>query len=141
MYRVSPFTYLVGSVLSVGLSGTDIDCASNEILKFSPPNPGQTCKSFMQDYISYAGGKLKNENATTNCEFCPLAKTDDFLASMSIYFKDRWRDVGILFAFCAFNILAAVFLYWLARVPKGQRVKEVPDQDAMTKVQSKKKEK
>ncbi|QKX55294.1 uncharacterized protein TRUGW13939_02386 [Talaromyces rugulosus] len=143
MYRVSPFTYLVGSVLSVGLSGAEIHCASNEILKFSPPNPGQTCEAFMQNYMSYAGGKLLNENATTNCEFCPLAYTDDFLAGMSIYFKDRWRDVGILFAFCAFNILAAVFLYWLARVPKGERVKEVPDQDAITitKTQSKKEEK
>ncbi|KAH8692011.1 putative ABC multidrug transporter [Talaromyces proteolyticus] len=129
MYRVSPFTYLVGAVLSTGLSGTSIKCASNEILKFNPPNPGQTCQDYLNSYMSYAGGYLLNNTATTECQFCALATTDDFLATLSIYFKDRWRDVGILFAYCGFNILAAIFLYWLARVPKGKRVKEIPDQE------------
>lgn len=31
---------------------------------------------------------------------------------------------GILFAFIAFNTAAAIFLYWLARVPKQKKEKK-----------------
>jgi ABC-type multidrug transport system permease subunit len=96
------------------------------LLTLSPPTVGETCQTFLTNYTSYAGGRLINPDATENCQFCSLATTDDFLAAESIYFSDRWRDIGILFAYCAFNFLAAIFLYWLARVPKGNRVKEVP---------------
>ncbi|OKL58610.1 ABC transporter CDR4 [Talaromyces atroroseus] len=127
MYRVSPFTYMVSAVLSVGLAQTAVQCSSIELLSLAPPNAGETCQSFLGSYVSSAGGQLMNPNATSNCEYCSLATTDEFLAAEGIYFSDRWRNIGILFAYCGFNILAAVFLYWLARVPKGNRVKEVPD--------------
>ncbi|KUL89663.1 hypothetical protein ZTR_00514 [Talaromyces verruculosus] len=126
MYRVSPFTYMVSAVLSVGLAQTDVKCSSIELLTLSPPTVGETCQSFLYNYTSYAGGRIINPDATTNCQFCSLATTDDFLAAESIYFSDRWRDIGILFGYCAFNVAAAIGLYWLARVPKGNRVKEVP---------------
>jgi ABC-type multidrug transport system permease subunit len=74
--------------------------------------------------MQYAGGYLANPDATTDCQFCPVSTTDSFLAQLSIFYSDRWRDIGILFAFVGFNILAAVFLYWLARVPKKTTVKE-----------------
>jgi ATP-binding cassette, subfamily G (WHITE), member 2, PDR len=126
MYRVSPFTYMVSAVLSVGLAQTDVKCSSIELLTLSPPTRGETCQSFLSNYTSYAGGQIINPDATTNCQFCSIATTDDFLAAESIYFSDRWRDIGILFGYCAFNVAAAIGLYWLARVPKGNRVKEVP---------------
>jgi ATP-binding cassette, subfamily G (WHITE), member 2, PDR len=127
MYRLSPFTYIVSAVLSVGLAGTAVKCSSIELLNLAPPNAGETCESFLGAYVSSAGGQLMNPNATSSCEYCSLATTDQFLDAESIYFSERWRNIGILFAYCAFNIFAAVFLYWLARVPKGNRVKEVPN--------------
>jgi ABC-type multidrug transport system permease subunit len=129
MYRISPFTYMVSAVLSVGLAQTDVKCSSIELLTLSPPTLGETCQSFLSNYTSYAGGRIINPDATENCQFCSLATTDDFLAAESIYFSDRWRDIGILFAYCGFNVLAAIGLYWLARVPKGNRVKEVPGEN------------
>lgn len=145
MYRVSPFTYFVSAVLSVGLAQTDVNCSSMELLTLSPPTPGGTCRSFLYNYTTYAGGRIINPDATANCQFCSLATTDDFLAAENIYFSDRWRDIGILFAYCGFNVLAAIALYWLARVPKGNRVKEVPgaegDNDvAIVKTRSQRKE-
>jgi ABC-type multidrug transport system permease subunit len=41
-------------------------------------------------------------------------------------YSDHWRNIGVLFAYVGFNIVAAVFLYWLCRVPKhwSRKVKQ-----------------
>ena len=49
---------------------------------------------------------------------CAMSRTDQFLAMIDIYYSDLWRNVGVLFVYIVFNAAAAVFLYWLARVPK-----------------------
>lgn len=117
MYRLSPFTYYVSSVLSTGLANTEVQCSSIEFLKLSPP-AGQTCGNYLQSYIKAAGGKLTNPTATENCQYCPVADTNTFLRSVNISFDDCWRNIGILFLFIAVNIFGAIGLYWLIRVPK-----------------------
>lgn len=47
-----------------------------------------------------------------------MSRTDQFLAQINIYYADVWRNVGLLFVYIVFNAVAAVFLYWLMRVPK-----------------------
>jgi len=121
MYRVSPFTYLVSSMLAVGLANTNVTCASDEFLKFSAP-AGQTCATYMADYIAASGGYLQNPNATS-CEFCRISETNVFLASVNSFYGQRWRNFGFLWAYVIFNVCGAVFLYWLARVPKKQKEK------------------
>ncbi|RAK73142.1 pleiotropic drug resistance family ABC transporter [Aspergillus fijiensis CBS 313.89] len=118
MYRVSPFTYLVSAMLSTGISGTKAVCESVEYLTFNPPN-NQTCESYMKAYISVAGGYLEDPSATSNCQFCTISSTDTFLASVSSYFSDAWRNFGLMWVYIIFNIAAAVGIYWLARVPKS----------------------
>jgi ATP-binding cassette, subfamily G (WHITE), member 2, PDR len=117
MYRVSPFTYLVSSLLSTAVSGTTVTCAANEVLHITPPD-NQTCIDYLRGYIKTAGGYLVNENARSDCQFCSVKSTDVFLASVSSYWSDAWRNFGILFAYIAFNVAGAVALYWLLRVPK-----------------------
>jgi ABC-type multidrug transport system permease subunit len=117
MYRVSPFTYLVSAMLSTGLSGTEVVCEAVEYLTFDPPS-NQTCFEYMEDYINQAGGYLADNSATSNCQFCTMARTDTFLASVVSYFSDAWRNFGLMWVYIAFNIVAAVGIYWLARVPK-----------------------
>jgi ABC-type multidrug transport system permease subunit len=55
-----------------------------------------------------------------------VAETDTFLAQLNISYSDRWRNVGLLFVYIVFNVFAAVFLYWLIRVPKkrSRKIKE-----------------
>jgi len=55
-----------------------------------------------------------------------LSSTNQFLAQVSSNYALRWRNFGILWAFIIFNGFAAVFLYWLVRVPKksGRKVKK-----------------
>ncbi|KAG8167727.1 hypothetical protein KVR01_003416 [Diaporthe batatas] len=122
MYRVSPFTYLISSVLSTGLANTAVRCSSNEYVHFDPP-ANQTCAAYMSDYISAAGGYLENPTATADCSFCSVENTNAFLASISSSFDNRWRDFGIGMVYIVFNIVAALFLYWLVRMPKKGKKK------------------
>lgn len=122
MYRVSPFTYLVSGMLATGVGRTTAVCEKVEFLHLTPP-ANTTCYDYMSDYIGSFGGYLENDNATDSCSFCQISSTDTFLSAVSSYYEDRWRNFGIMWAFIVFNIAAAVFIYWLARVPKGSRSK------------------
>lgn len=121
MYRVSPFTYLVQGMLSTGLSGTTVECASNELLEFNPAPGYSTCQSYMESYMNLNGGYLSDPNATSACEFCTISSTDTYLAEVSSYFSQAWRNFGLMWVYIGFNVVAAVFIYWLARVPKGKK--------------------
>ncbi|GLA59934.1 hypothetical protein AtubIFM54640_011358 [Aspergillus tubingensis] len=123
MYRVSPFTYLVSSVLSVGIAGNDVECSDIELLHIPPPT-GQNCSSYLDTYVRNYQATLLNPEDNTECLVCSISKTDQYLSALSMSYSDRWRNVGILFAFIVFNAIAAVFLYWLVRVPKKKSVKE-----------------
>ncbi|OWZ43068.1 ATP-binding cassette transporter [Cryptococcus neoformans var. grubii Br795] len=118
MYRVSPFTYLVDGMLSTAVAETSVVCSDIELLTLNPPS-GESCGDYMSTYISNYGGYLVNENATTACEFCSMSSTNTFLAQFNIHYSNKWRDFGLLWAYVVFNIIAAVGIYWLARVPKN----------------------
>ncbi|VEU20288.1 DEKNAAC101162 [Brettanomyces naardenensis] len=124
MYRVSPFTYWVSSMLSTGIGRSAVHCLPNELVSFPPPE-GMTCGAYMEKYISAAGGYLEDSNATQTCEFCSLSSTDTYLASLHISYDNRWRDWGIFFCYVVINELFMLSLYWLVRVPKkNDRVKD-----------------
>ncbi|RAL04636.1 pleiotropic drug resistance family ABC transporter [Aspergillus ibericus CBS 121593] len=123
MYRVSPFTYLVSSVLSVGIAGNDVECSDIELLHIPPP-AGQNCSSFLGSYVHDYQASLLDPGNTTECLVCSISTTDQYLSALSMSYSDRWRNVGILFVYVVFNAFAAVFLYWLVRVPKKKSVKE-----------------
>ncbi|KGO62913.1 CDR ABC transporter [Penicillium expansum] len=123
MYRVSPFTYLVSAMLSTGVSGADAVCEAVEYLKFSPP-ANQTCGDYMGPYIKMAGtGYLQDPTSTAECAFCSVSKTNSFLIRISSDFADAWRNFGLMWVYILANIAGALFIYWLARVPKGKRTK------------------
>ncbi|KAH7185932.1 ABC-2 type transporter-domain-containing protein [Fusarium flagelliforme] len=117
MYYVSPFTYIVGGMLATGVANTDVTCASNELVPLNPPN-GSTCVEYMGDYIQMMGGYLVDEDATSNCQYCSIAKTNTYLAGVNIDYADRWRNFGLIWVYIIFNMAAALFIYWLARMPK-----------------------
>jgi ATP-binding cassette, subfamily G (WHITE), member 2, PDR len=120
LYRVSPLSYWISAVLTTGLANVEVTCASNEWTAISVPN-GQTCGDYMADYISRVGGYLLDPKATSDCSYCKVKDTNIFLSSISSEYKDRWRNFGIMWAFIAFNIVAALALYWLVKMPKGKR--------------------
>jgi ATP-binding cassette subfamily G (WHITE) protein 2 (PDR) len=125
MYRVSPFTYLISGMLAVGIANSPVQCSAVELVHMNPPL-GQTCGEYLADYIQMAGGYVQNPDSTTNCGFCTIADTNQFLAGVESFYRYRWRNFGIFFCYIAFNVTMIFFLYWLARVPKRKdRVKHV----------------
>lgn len=123
MYRVSPFTYFVSTVLSVGLANSDVTCSDVELLSFKPALG--TCGEYMEPFMLVAGGYLIDEKATNSCRFCTVSSTNTFLASVKADYDLRWRNIGIFIAYPFINMIGTLFFYWLARVPKRSREKHL----------------
>jgi ABC-type multidrug transport system permease subunit len=123
MYRVNPFTYLVSSFLAATMGKASAYCAENEFQRFNLP-ANQTCGEYMQDYISMAGGYVRDAKSTGQCQFCQIDNTDQFLQRVNANWDTRWRDFGLLWVYVAFNVAAAIFLYWLCRVPRTKKAKK-----------------
>jgi ABC-type multidrug transport system permease subunit len=125
LYRISPLTYLVSGILSVGLANSHIACTTEEFLHFCSPLLSN-CSTYLAPYIERFNGSFVPDsmNSTTECVFCTGSDTNIFLESVSAKYADRWRNFGIIWVYVGFNAAAAVGLYWLARVPKGRREKK-----------------
>lgn len=65
MYRISPFTYLVGGLLTTATGHAEILCADNEYSRFQTP-AGASCGEYMAPYIASRGGYLLNPSQLTN---------------------------------------------------------------------------
>jgi ATP-binding cassette, subfamily G (WHITE), member 2, PDR len=104
-------------MMSTGTAGVDVVCSMKELVNIDPLS-GQTCGAYLKEYLSFAGGRLLNPDATQQCQFCPVANTDTLFATLGIYFEDRWQNFGITMAFTFSNVLIAMGLYWTFRVPK-----------------------
>ncbi|KAJ6155247.1 hypothetical protein N7470_005813 [Penicillium chermesinum] len=124
MHRVSPLTYYVGGISATALHGRPIHCTDREVVSFDAP-AGQTCGEYLREYLEFAPGRLLNWNSTSECQYCPLRSADQYLASRDIFWDLRWRDYGLLWAYFAFNILAAISLYYLFRVLPYSRKNKV----------------
>ncbi|GJN93621.1 hypothetical protein Rhopal_006678-T1 [Rhodotorula paludigena] len=135
MYRVSPFTYLAEGLLGAAVGNTQVVCDDLEFARFTAPS-GQTCGEYMSDYIAVAGGRLLDPTAT-DCQFCALDNTNQFLQSVSYSYDNRWRDFGLLWVYVIFNIVAACFFYWLARMPKKSRKQKKQEKEAASQAQQK----
>ena len=89
-------------MLSTAVANVDVVCAANEMLKFEPLS-GMTCGEYLDDYINGVdgmqgvGGYLEDRNSTTMCSYCPMDKTNTFLAQVGSYYDERWRNFGYVF--------------------------------------------
>lgn len=122
MYRVNPFTYIIEGLLGTNLGNAPMYCADNELIRFTAPE-GSTCAEYTAPFLSEAGGYIVDSNAT-ECEYCPVTETSQFLASASVSYEHRWRDFGFLVVFSVFEICVALLVYWLARVPRAKKEKK-----------------
>ncbi|RKK91202.1 hypothetical protein BFJ71_g11086 [Fusarium oxysporum] len=118
MYRINPFTYIIESFMGTSLGNAPMYCADNEFIPFTAPN-GSTCGEYASDFLSRARGYLADPDAT-DCQYCAMSDTNQFLSSISVSYGNRWRDFGFMWVFCMFNLSLAMLFYWLARVPKTQ---------------------
>lgn len=120
MYRVSPYSYLVDAMLSVGVANNEVTCSDVEYLHF-PSQFNMTCGDYMSGYMSVAGGYLTDPSSLDSCTFCSVKYTNVYLTSVHSSYGLRWRNFGIMWAYIIFNICAAFVSYWLFRVPKNAK--------------------
>lgn len=123
MYRVSPATYLAGGIISTSMANANASCSATELLRMQPPE-GMNCGTFLNPYLEQAGGQVLGSDETDLCTYCPISNTNQFLSQFEVKYSNRWRDYGLLWAYVLFNIVTALALYWLFRVPKGSSVKQ-----------------
>ncbi len=121
MYRLSPFTYLISALLTTGVGKAPVVCSKKEYITVQPATSGQTCGEYFSPYMSVAGGYLIDKNATSDCKYCTMTNTDQFLSTLELNYDDRWRNFGLMLVYIVFNIFGAAFLYWLTRVPKNKK--------------------
>ncbi|XEU95216.1 hypothetical protein FSHL1_000500 [Fusarium sambucinum] len=122
MYRASPFTYVVEGLMGTSMANADAGCEPNELINFNAPN-GTTCGDYMKTYLSEVGGYIVSGSAS-ECQYCTISGTNRFLESKSMSYDNRWRDFGLLWVYCVFNIAAAFGIYWAVRVPKNKKGKK-----------------
>ena len=111
MYWLSPFKYLLEGMLGLVIHNVPVVCDSTELAQLRAP-PGQTCQSYLGPYTEQVGGYVTTlDNGL--CGFCQYATGDEFGASFNVYFRYVWRDYGIFWAFCVFNIAVVFLCSWL----------------------------
>ncbi len=67
-----------------------------------------------------AGGTVQRSYSNgSRASSVRLLNTNDFLQTISSDYEDRWRNLGLTWAYIVFNVLATLSIYWLARVPKS----------------------
>ncbi|KAI9214566.1 hypothetical protein DS838_000516 [Geotrichum bryndzae] len=115
MYKVSPHTYFVQSLLGVVMLDRKVECDVGEFSYFQPPS-SLTCQEFAGPFVQRVGGYLQNPNATNDCAYCRYSIGSEYLATINIYESQKWRNVGFFFAYILFNIVAMLGLYYLVRV-------------------------
>lgn len=120
MYRSTPITYFVNAMVSTGIAGVRVQCSAEEIVKLDPPL-NQTCGIYLHDYIIQVGASLLNPNARRQCQLCSVSGTDDIIRGFGVFYADRWRNFGLSLIYSVVNIVGALVLYWVFRVPKGAR--------------------
>ncbi|KAG5727434.1 Brefeldin A resistance protein [Termitomyces sp. T112] len=119
MYHLSPYTYLIEGLFGQAIGHQELQCSAVEYVQLNPPS-GMTCAQYMNNFIALAGGYLTNPDATSDCNFCSVRSSDQFLASnFNIFYSHRWRNIGIMFAFIAFNIFCTYILTYLFRIRTG----------------------
>ncbi|ELU44170.1 ABC multidrug transporter, putative [Rhizoctonia solani AG-1 IA] len=97
-----------------GIGNMELTCSPTEIQTIVPPS-GQTCSSYMSQYISMAGGYLANPDASSDSSYADVY----YRASLNMSYSHRWRNVGIMIAFAAFNVFLVYVGTWLFRVHRG----------------------
>ncbi|KAI7832790.1 ABC-2 type transporter-domain-containing protein [Gamsiella multidivaricata] len=115
MYWLDPYHYVIEGLVSAQLHDVPVHCASDEFSIFNVP-AGQTCASYAAAFMEKAVGYINNPNDTSNCQYCQYEYGQDFYGALSMDFSHRWRNVGILCVYLAFNIImlmvAIRFVRW-----------------------------
>ena len=122
MFPLSPFTWVMEGILGNAVGGAKVECLDKEMQTLHPPD-GQTCEGYMRNFpLGYATSK------DGDCKYCLYDMGDQYLESIRYNYHHKYRDLGIMAAYIAFNIILLFGLFYLFRVHKWSSTKK---QDAL----------
>ncbi|KAG2177325.1 hypothetical protein INT43_007982 [Umbelopsis isabellina] len=118
MYWLDPYHYVIEGLVTNVLDSVKVQCNAEDLLTLMAP-AGQTCQQYLEPYFQHAGGYVANPNDTGSCQVCQYSDGSDYYTTnIGWSFSNRWRDFGIVCAYCLFNICAFTFFVWLFRRPR-----------------------
>lgn len=123
LYYLNPFNYLMGSMLVFTLFDENVECKTSELAIFDTPNAGQTCQSYLADYLAGPGlrNNLLNPDATSGCRVCQYGRGSDYLRTLNLNdYIYGWRDAGIVALF-AFSSYACVYALMKLRTKSSKK--------------------
>ncbi|KAL8871620.1 MAG: hypothetical protein Q9174_002588, partial [Haloplaca sp. 1 TL-2023] len=116
MYWLNPSTYWIGGVMAATLPTVQVECAQQEAAYFNPP-PGQTCVQYAGSFVQEAArGYLTNPDDTSSCGYCPYRTGEEYMATLNVVPGDKWKYLGVFFAFVISNYALVYFFIWTVRV-------------------------
>ncbi|SCU98125.1 LAMI_0F13146g1_1 [Lachancea mirantina] len=115
MWKVSPYTYFVQNLVGLMLHDKPVRCKKRELSYFNPP-AGETCGSYLKNFLDHATGYVANPNDTENCGYCVYKVGDEYLTRMGSSFSNLWRNFGFFWAYIGFNICAMLVAYYVFHV-------------------------
>ncbi|KAF5374350.1 hypothetical protein D9758_004563 [Tetrapyrgos nigripes] len=116
MYRVNPFTYLVEGFAGQAVGHAELTCSSIELVPIIPPS-GMSCHQYLDPFIQNVGGYLADSSDDSSCLYCAARTTDEFLAAnLNIQYSHHWRDLGVVWGYVVFNVVAVFALTYFFRI-------------------------
>jgi ATP-binding cassette subfamily G (WHITE) protein 2 (SNQ2) len=115
-YYVSPFTWLVSTMMSTGVHNAPVQCTAAETNIFQPPE-GQTCGEYAGAYANASMAALYNPEASQDCQICQFAVADVYLRALNMSYDDRWRNFGFLIVYTVFNVVVFTLGFYLYSGP------------------------
>ena len=143
MFRLSPFTWIVEGMMGNVIHDQPVQCEPKEFNVLYPPS-GMSCDDYLGDF-SWTFDKAPPESRTGyyeqgpngTCRYCVMRHGEDYLQSILLDSSHRYRDIGFIIAYIAFNYGLYIFLYYIFRVhkwrmPKISRTKATPQTKSET---------
>ncbi|KAF4333979.1 ATP-binding protein multidrug cassette transport [Fusarium beomiforme] len=125
LYYLSPFTYLLGGMVTAVTSSVDLSCSSSDLTVFTAPS-NETCFSYASEWARSASAQLLNPDASgdTLCQVCRWDTGKQFLNQFNLgdgQLGGQWGSWGIFVIFTVSNFALVYFFTWATKV-KGWKL-------------------
>lgn len=112
MFYLSPFTWVMEGILGNAIGSVLVHCQMEEMQEIVPPE-GKSCNEYMHNFPK--GFVVESDN---KCMYCLYRLGDDYLNSNKLHAENKYRDLGLMVAYIAFNIGLLFALFYLFRIHK-----------------------
>lgn len=117
MYYINPGTWFARGVLSTVMPLVSVVCQDVELARFDPPD-GSTCGEYASSFVDNVAmsGYLEDENATSNCGYCPYDNGAEFMYTLNVRDGDKWPCFGYMMVFLVANWVLVYFFVYTTRI-------------------------